>query len=121
MTQFIALLISLAIEIPIILLLTHFLQRFSSSVELLAMFALACGATLLTHPLAWTSNQIIISDFIFPLRVIIIESIVIFVEGFLYSQVLDLGWRKGLYLSMIANIASFCGGIIIYRLIEFML
>ena len=120
MTQFIALLISLAIEIPIVLLLIHFLQRFSSSVELLAMFALACGATLLTHPLAWMSNQIIIHDLIFPARIIIIEAIVVFVEGFLYSQVLDLGWRKGLYLSMIANIASFCGGMIIYRVIELM-
>lgn len=120
MTQFIALLVSLAIEIPIVLLLIHFLQGFSSSVELLAMFALACGATLLTHPLASTSSQIMISDFIFPARIIIIEAIVVFVEGFLYSQVLDLGWRKGLYLSMIANIASFCGGIIIYRMIQLM-
>ncbi|AFY55725.1 hypothetical protein Riv7116_3255 [Rivularia sp. PCC 7116] len=115
MTQFIALLLSLAIEIPIILLLTHYLQRFSSFVELLAMSSLACGATLLTHPLAWTSNQIIIHDLIFPVRIIIIEAIVVFIEGFLYSQVLDLGWRKGLYLSMIANIASFCGGIIMYK------
>jgi len=118
MTQFIALIISLAIEIPIILLLTHFLQRFSSFVELLAMSALACGATLLTHPLAWASNQLIIYDFIFPIRIIIIEAIVVSVEGFLYSQVLDLGWRKGFYLSMIANIASFCGGLIIYRLMQ---
>jgi hypothetical protein len=117
MTQFIALLISLAIEIPIVLLLIHYLQRFSSLVEVLAMFALACGATLLTHPLAWMSNQIIIYKLIFPARVIIIEAIVIFVEGFLYSQVLDLGWRKALYLSMIANIASFCGGIIISHFI----
>ncbi|MEL6459722.1 MAG: hypothetical protein AAFQ91_15945 [Cyanobacteria bacterium J06621_15] len=115
MTQFIALLISLAIEIPIILLLTHFLQRFSSSVELLAMFALACGATLLTHPLAWTSNQVMIYNLAFPVRIIIIEAIVIFIEGFLYSQVLDLNWKKGLYLSFIANLASYCVGMIIYQ------
>lgn len=120
MTQFIALLVSLAIEIPIILLLIHFLQRFSSLVELFAMFALACGATLLTHPLAWMSNQIMIHDLIYPVRIIIIETIVISVEGFLYSQVIDIGWRKGLYISMIANIASFCGGMIIYRVIELM-
>ncbi len=116
MTQFIALLVSLAIEIPIILLLIHFLQRFSSSVELLAMFALACGATLLTHPLAWTSNQVIIYNLAFPAKIIIIEAIVIFVEGFLYAQVLDLGWKKGLYLSFIANLASYCVGLIIFRL-----
>ena len=80
------------------------------------MSALACGATLLTHPLAWASNQLVFHDFIYPIRIFIIEAIVISVEGFLYSQVLDLGWRKGLYLSMIANIVSFCGGLIIYRL-----
>ncbi|MCJ8280568.1 MAG: hypothetical protein MJK14_11860 [Rivularia sp. ALOHA_DT_140] len=117
MTPFIALLVSLAIEIPIILLLTHCLQRFSSFVELLAMSALACGATLLTHPLAWTSNQVIIYNLAFPLRIIIIEAVVIFVEGFLYSLVLDLGWRKGFYLSFIANLASYCGGMVIYKLI----
>ena len=115
MTQFIALLVSLAIEIPIILLLIHFLQRFSSSVELLAMFALACGATLLTHPLAWTSNQMMIYNLAFPVRIIIIEAIVIFIEGFLYSQVLDLNWKIGLYLSFIANLASYCVGMIIYQ------
>ncbi len=117
MTQFIALLISLAIEIPIILLLTHFLSKFSSAVEFLAMFSLACGATLLTHPFAWTSNLILEYYLSFPVRITIIESIIITIEAFLYSQVLDLGWRKGLYLSLIANIASYCGGIIIDRII----
>ncbi|BAY82830.1 hypothetical protein NIES267_23150 [Calothrix parasitica NIES-267] len=115
MTPFIALLISLAIEIPIILLLTHFLQRFSSLVELLAMFALACGATLLTHPLAWTSNLVMIYNLEFPARIIIIEAIVFFIEGFLYAQVLDLGWKKGLYLSFIANLASYCVGMIFFK------
>lgn len=117
MTQFIALLISLAIEIPIVLLLTYFLQRFSSFIELLAMFALACGATLLTHPMAWTSNQIIIFYLLSPVRIILIEAIVILIEGFLYSQVLNLGWKKGLYLSLVANLASYCGGVIIYQLL----
>ena len=115
MTQFIALLISLAIEIPIILLLTHFSQRFSSFVELLAMFALACGATLLTHPMAWMSNQIIIFYLFPPLTIIIVEAIVILIEGFLYSQVLDIGWKKGFCISLIANIASYLGGVIIYK------
>ncbi|MGD1912603.1 MAG: hypothetical protein ACFB2X_17655 [Rivularia sp. (in: cyanobacteria)] len=115
MTQFIALLISLAIEVPIILLLTHATKRFSDFVEFLAMFALACGATLLTHPPAWTSNQIMIPYLLFPVRIILIEAIIILIEGFLYSEVLDLGWRKGLFFSLVANIASFCIGIIIYH------
>ncbi|MEB3215726.1 MAG: hypothetical protein VKN72_05620 [Nostocales cyanobacterium 94392] len=117
MTQFIALLISLAIEIPIILLLTHFLQGFSSFTEFVGMFALACSTTLLTHSIAWTSNQIVILYLLSPVRIIIIEAIVICIEGFLYSQVLNLGWRKGFYLSLIANIASYCGGIIISHFI----
>lgn len=113
MTQFIALLISLAIEIPIILLLTHCLQRFSSFVELLAMSSLACGVTLLTHPLAWTSNQVILFYLLSPVRIIIIEAFVILIEGCLYAQVLDLGWKKGLYLSSVANLVGYLGGVVI--------
>ena len=115
MTQFIALLISLAIEVPIILLLTHVTKRFTSFVQFVAMFALACGATLLTHPIAWTSNKLILFYLLFPMRIIFIEAVVIFIEGFLHSQVLDLGWKKGFYFSLIANISSFFGGIIIYQ------
>jgi hypothetical protein len=117
MTKFIALLISLAIEIPIILLLTHVTKRFSSFVELFAMFTLACGATLLTHPLASIINKIFIIYLLSPVRIIIIEAIVIFIEGFLYSQVLDLGWKRGFCLSLIANITSYCGGMIISELL----
>ncbi|MEO1376714.1 MAG: hypothetical protein AAFW70_20945 [Cyanobacteria bacterium J06635_10] len=115
MTQFIALLISLAIEVPIILLLTHVTKRFSDFVELVAMFALACGATLLTHPPAWISNKIMIPYLLFPVRIILIETFIILIEGFLYSEVLDLGWRKGLFFSLVANIASFSIGIIIHH------
>ena len=117
MTQFIALLISLAIEVPIVLLLAHYLKRFSSFTELVAMFALACGATLLTHPIAWTSNQIIMFYLLSPVKVIIIEATVIFIEGFLYSQVLYFGWKKGFCVSIIANTVSYCSGVIIHQLL----
>lgn len=119
MTQFIALLISLAIEVPIILLLTHLTKRFTSFVQFIAMLALACGATLLTHPMAWMSNKLVISYLFFPARVIFIETVVIFIEGFLYSQVLDLGWRKGFSFALIANLASFLGGLIIFQFLQF--
>lgn len=118
MTPFIALLISLAIEVPIILSLIHATKRFTCFVQFVAMFALACGATLLTHPPAWRINKIMVYYLLFPLRVILIESVIIFIEGFLFSQVLDLGWRKGLFFSFIANVASFCGGLIIFRFLQ---
>jgi hypothetical protein len=53
MTQFIALLFSLIIEVPIVLLLLG--QLYSLSFHLIVM--LAFSATMLTHHLAWESHH----------------------------------------------------------------
>lgn len=111
MTQFIALLISLIVEVTIILLS---LRRLSS-INFYWIVILACGATTLTHPIAWESNQLLIFYASFPLRSSIIESFVILAEAVIYCVVLKLQWKQSLFVSFIANLASFLVGLVILR------
>lgn len=116
MTQLLALLISWGIEIPVVLITLAKTQEFSSRGDIYNTSIIAFAATLFTHPLAWESNQILIPYMGFPLRVALIESFVAIAEGILYAIFLKLGWQKGLFLSIIANVASFLGGLLIDEL-----
>jgi hypothetical protein len=109
MTQFAALSVSLIIEVPIVL----FLLRQFSSLRFYWLIILACGATMLTHPMAWEFNQILIPYTSFLIRSIFIESFVILAEAVLYWIVLKLHWRDGLFISIVANIVSFLFGMMI--------
>jgi hypothetical protein len=112
MTQYIALLISLIVEIPVVLILLRQL----SSLDFFWLVILACGATMLTHPIAWESNQILIPYTSFPVRSTLIESFVVLVEGVLYWVVLKLQCQQGLFVSFVANVASFVTGLIFFYL-----
>lgn len=116
MTQLLGLLISLAIEVPMVLIMLLTTQQLSSRLDICNAFILACAATLLTHPLAWESNQMLIPYMEFPVRATLIESLVAIAEGILYWLILKLGWQKGLFLSIIANATSFLGGLLIDKL-----
>jgi hypothetical protein len=113
MTQFIALSLSLIVEIPIVLLLL----RPASNLDLIWLTILACGATMLTHPLAWESNLILIPYLSFLFRTILIEGFVILIESALFSLVLRLQWKLCLITSFIANIVSFFTGLIFFQFI----
>jgi hypothetical protein len=108
MTQSIALLISLIVEIPVVIILL----RQVSSLNFVWLVILACGATMLTHPIAWESNQILIPYTSFTVRAALIESFVVLVEGVIYSVVLKLQFQQGLFISFIANVTSFAVGLI---------
>jgi hypothetical protein len=116
MKQLLALLISWVIEVPIILIVLAITRKLSSLEDICNVVILACAATLFTHPLAWESNQLLIPYMEFTLRVGLIESCVVIVEGILYALFLKLGGRQGLLLSMMANTASFFGGLLINQL-----
>ncbi|WP_414756644.1 hypothetical protein [Anabaena sp. CCY 9910] len=113
MTQLLALLISWGIEIPVVLITLANTQQFFSRGDIYNTSIIAFAATLFTHPLAWESNQILIPYMDFPLRIALIESCVAIAEGILYAIILKLGWQNGLFLSIIANGASFLGGLLI--------
>ena len=85
--------------------------------QLLKLTYIACAATLLTHPLAWASNQILMSHLPFPQRATLIESAVVVLEGTLYAQLAHLGWGRGMLLSTVANATSFFSGLAIYSLL----
>ncbi|MFN6534991.1 MAG: hypothetical protein RM021_001280 [Nostoc sp. EkiNYC01] len=118
MTHLLALLISWGIEIPVVLITFVSTQQLCSRRDICNAFILASTATLFTHPLAWESNQILIPYIEFPLRVALIESFVVILEGILYALILKLGWQKGLFLSIIANATSFVGGLLIDELLR---
>ncbi len=115
MTQPIALLLSLIIEVPAVLLFSCITEPMSRKEQLL-LIMLACAATMLTHPFAWESDAMLVPYLTFPLRVTIIESAVIVIEGTLYALLSDLGWRRGMVASALANAGSFFLGLVIYNL-----
>jgi len=118
MNQLFALLISLTIEVPIVLIALLTAKQVFSYVEICHILIIAYGATLFTHPLAWEINEALIPYMEFPVRAILIETAVILAEGTLYWIILNLGWRRGLFLSLIANVSSFSGGLLIYQLFD---
>ncbi|AUT01331.1 hypothetical protein CLI64_13495 [Nostoc sp. CENA543] len=112
MTQWLALLISLVIEIPVVFFILVIMRQLSLD-HIYKVLIFTCGATLFTHPLAWESNQILIPYMEFPWRLGLIEIIVAIAEGILYKITLNLAWRQGLFISIMANTASFLGGLFI--------
>ncbi|MCF4970405.1 hypothetical protein, partial [Nostoc sp. CMAA1605] len=84
MTQWLALLISLVIEIPMVFFILVIMRQLSLD-DIYKVLIFACGATLFTHPLAWESNQMLIPYLEFPWRVGLIEIIVAIAEGILYK------------------------------------
>lgn len=117
MTQLLALLISWGIEIPTVLITLAIAQQFSSRWDIYNASIIACAATLFTHPLAWETNQMLIPYVEFYLRVALIESCVVIVEGIFYRLILKLNWQTSLFLSLIANTTSFLGGLLINKLL----
>ena len=113
MTQPVALLIGLAIEIPLVLGLARATQKMTLK-ELFQLLIIVGAANFITHPIAWQSNEILMPYFNFTTRATIIEMAAVAVEGTIYAQLSDLGWRRGMFVSLVANAASFFGGLAIY-------
>lgn len=118
MTQFLALIISWVIEVPLVLIMLGITRQLTTFRDICNALSIAFVATLFTHPLAWESNQILIAYMQFYMRVVLIESGVIIIESILYAVILKLAWRQGLLLSMMANLTSFLGGLFIHKFLR---
>ena len=106
--QLFGLLISLMVEVPVVLILPRLLRWEACRSRL---WLLAPGVTLLTHPLAWSSNSALLQ--ITPLlRLTGIELAVVAVEGLILGRWGGLGVRRGMLLALLANAASFLLGLV---------
>ena len=109
MEQWTALLISLGVELPVALSAGLVLRQERRHLVRLGLVALA--ATLLTHPFAWAASWYLRRLLPFGPRAAVIEATVVLVEGALYARVARLGWRRGLAVAAVANLASFAVGL----------
>lgn len=112
MNQWMALLLSLAVEIPCVLLLSRLLRPRPG---LPRTAAVAATATLLTHPLAYQLTLLLRPLMPFVWRAAVIEGAVVLVEGALFAKVGEMGWKKGLAVALVANALSFAVGLLVYR------
>lgn len=113
MTQPVALLIGLLIEIPLVMGLAIATKKMTFK-ELFQLLIIICATNFITHRIAWESNDIFMPYLNFTIRATIIELAVVVVEGIVYAVVSELGWKRGLFASLVANTASFFGGLAIY-------
>jgi len=107
-----AMVVSILIEAPIVLLLS----RLSSSKDSAVLVGLvAVAATLITHPFAWWGNVAFSPLLSWIPRIAFIETGVFIVEGVVFA--IGVGWsvRKGLLLSFLANLTSTLFGIVWFR------
>jgi len=106
-----ALLISAAIEAPIAFLIIRATQ-WPSRGAVHAGFA-AAVATAVTHPQLWTAALWAYPRFGYWPSVIVLEAIVVLVEGGLIGWMVRLSLRRALLISLAANAASCAAGFLI--------
>ncbi len=113
MTQTRALLLTLALEVPLVLALVLW-RRWAPPRRLWIVVLAAVGATLLTHPLLWMLDPEILPAWPGGLRFLLPEVAIVLLEGAVYAWPLGLGWRRGLLLSVLANVLSYGVGLLIH-------
>ncbi|MCG3172524.1 MAG: hypothetical protein GMKNLPBB_00677 [Myxococcota bacterium] len=108
--QTFALTLSLLIEAPVVWLILR--RRLPAGREGQGRIWLAAlAATLITHPLAWNANRLLVELAPFELRAAAIELTVILVEGLLFAGLLRAPRGAALASSAAANAASFLAGL----------
>ena len=116
MTQSEALLLTLAIEVPIAVGLVAAL-RWTSPRRLLLVAASSLAASTWTHPLLWMVEPLLaatIRDR--ALRLGLLEAGIALVEAAVYWLAAGLPPRRALLVSVVANGASLGAGLLIYAL-----
>jgi hypothetical protein len=111
-TQTRALLLTLALEVPLVLALVAW-RRWAPPGRLWIVALAAVGATLLTHPLLWLLDPAILPAWPGGRRFLLPEVAIVLLEGAVYAWPLGLGWRRGLLLSALANALSYGAGLLI--------
>lgn len=113
MTQLWALILSLLIELPVVLVLGWVLAP-SGPITWRRLAAVGCAATLITHPFAWhglTALQVWLPAY-WP-RALLLECAVALAEGLLFARAADLGLLRGQLISWTTNAASFGVGLLL--------
>ncbi len=113
MTQVHALLLTLLVEVPLAAALGALYGKRSVK-ELGRMGTIALAGTLLTHPLAWWANQLLLTLLPFAGRALFIELGVVLVEGILFAWLAKLGILRGLVIATLTNGVSFGVGLMVY-------
>jgi hypothetical protein len=111
LSEFQALLLSVAIEAPIAWLVVR-LTRWPSRGPLHAAMA-AATATAVTHPQLWAAVIWLTPRFGWLPVCLAGEVVVIVVEGLLIAWMAGLGMRHAMLLSLVANSASFAAGLLL--------
>jgi len=112
MKQTDALLFSLAMEIPLVMIVA---RSWVPDWRRIVVTGACC--TLLTHPFAWWSFRLLRPHLAsFPARALVIEVTVALVEAALYAKLLPVSWRRALVLGFAANAFSFGLGVAISRM-----
>lgn len=113
MQQHTALLVSLALEVPLVVALGVAASRRDAAPVTWGAWAVAgVAATLLTHPFAWWLNEEALRGVLgmWP-RMAVIEVSVALAEGLIFGW-LCRAWPRGLLISALANATSFGVGLL---------
>lgn len=108
MTQYEALALTLAIELPVVLGLARVLAVKCHPGRLVGI---AAAASLVTHPLAWLLAGVGGATVSFWTRAAAVETAVVAAETLVYARALPTDWRRALGLAAAANLASFAIGL----------
>ena len=115
MTQWTALGLTLAIEVPIVFAWIRFVSR-DRDLPAAQLLAVAAAATLVTHPVVWYFNTVVLQPWPFAARAFVLETFAVVVEAAIYARFLNLSVRQATLLSLVANGASFGLGILAWAL-----
>lgn len=110
MSQPVALLLSLLLEVPLLLAIA----RYKRWCDLRQLLIVGLAATLLTHPFAWTGALWIYSYLPFPWGWLVIELAVTLAEAGLFRGFVGVSWQRALILSGLANGFSATVGLVLF-------
>jgi hypothetical protein len=111
-SQLQALILTVAIEVPVAILL---LGRWGSRVAWHRVALAAAGASLVTHPLAWWANTAALAAWPFAARATLIEVAVAAAEALILAWALAVTARRAAVVSIAMNAASFAVGLMLAR------
>jgi hypothetical protein len=102
---FSAFVLTIAVEVPVALFALHRVESDHVRLTVLVVFA-----NLATHPAVWFVFTQVLLVGTLP-YVLVVESWAIVAEALFYAVTIrDLGWRRAVFVAVIANAASFAIG-----------
>jgi hypothetical protein len=100
--------LTLLIEVPIVFILIRYLYR---KIETNNIVLTGIIASTLTLPYFWFIFPMYVSDR--SLYIILGESLIVLIEAVIYNRLLNLKFTHALFISIVANVASILGGLLL--------